>query len=91
MHQALHIFVAIDAGQKIAMDGMLELGFIHVEADLLAVHFRGQSGVGMAGQTVFIAQFVLGARRKGTGKQAQKGCLGKDFPGGFHNLEKILY
>jgi len=90
VRQALHILVAIDAGEKIAVDGMLQLGFIHKKADLLAVHFRGQSGVGVAGQTVLIAQLVLSASRKGAGKQARKGCQGKDILGGFHNFEEIL-
>ena len=53
----------------IAVDGMLQLAFIHIQADLLAVHFRGQGGVGVAGEAVLVLELVLGASRAGTHKQ----------------------
>ena len=43
MDEALYIFVAIHTGEHAAMDGMLLLAFIHIEADRLAFEIRGQS------------------------------------------------
>ncbi|MGD0831994.1 MAG: hypothetical protein ABR907_13705 [Terracidiphilus sp.] len=59
MHQTLDIRVAIDAGEEITVDGMLQLGFIHKEANLFAVGFCGQGGVRVAGEAVFIVELLL--------------------------------
>ena len=90
MDQALHILVAIHAGEHRAVNGMLQLFFIHVQADLLAVHFGGQSGVGVAGKAVFIFGLVLGVSRAGPCKQGQNERLGEDSSGNLHDLEEML-
>ena len=46
-----------DAG----MNGMLQPGLIDVQADLFAILIFGQRRVGVAGEAVFIFQFLLGA------------------------------
>ena len=66
--QALHIFVAIDATEHSAMNGMPQLVFIHIQADLAAVCIFVQSGVGVAGETVFVLQLLLAASGRGPDK-----------------------
>ena len=41
MHRTLHIRVAIHAGKHAAVNGMLQLVRIDIEADLLAIHLGG--------------------------------------------------
>jgi hypothetical protein len=48
---------------------MLQLVFVHIQADLFAIDFGSQSGVGMAGKAILVLELVLGASRKGDGKQ----------------------
>ncbi len=61
--------VAIHAGEQGTVDRMLQLVFIHVQADLLAVHVFGHGGVGVAGKTVFVRRLMLGIGRTGPDKQ----------------------
>ena len=63
VRQALHIRVAIHAGEHAAVRRMLELGAIHKQADLLAIHILGQRFVGVALKAVFILDLVLSFRR----------------------------
>ena len=71
VHQALHIGVAIDARQRQrSVNGVLQLAFIHKQADRLAVHVLGERVVAMAGEAVLIFQFVLGLN--GAGEKRQK-------------------
>lgn len=60
VHQTLYILVAIHAGKKIAVDGMLHLAFINKQANLLAVYLRCQRGIGVAGKAVFVSGLLLG-------------------------------
>jgi hypothetical protein len=69
VHQTLHILVAINTSEHIAVDRMFQLAFIHIQAGLLAVHLRGQGGVGVAGKTVLVLELMLGASRAGANKQ----------------------
>jgi cbb3-type cytochrome oxidase cytochrome c subunit len=71
MRQTLHIRMAINAGEHIAVDGMFQLPSIHKQARLLAVHFRRQGGVGVAGKAVFVLELMLGASRTGANQQRQ--------------------
>ena len=90
MRQALHILVAINASEQIAVDRMFQLAFIHIKADLLAVHLRGQGGVGVAGKAVFVLELMLGASRTGANKQRYGESLGEGFPGRGHAFEESL-
>ena len=69
MHQALHILVAIDARQHAAMDGVLEFVAIHKQTDLLAVFIIGQRGIGVAGKTICILEFMFCPRERSSRKQ----------------------
>ena len=61
MNQALYIRVTIHAGEHRGMNGMLKLGLIDIQADLLAALVLGQSRVGVASEAVFVFELVLGA------------------------------
>ncbi len=69
MDQAPYILVAINARKHAAVDGVLELVLIHIQADLLAVHFRSHGRVGVAGETIAVLELVLGVCRAGPNKQ----------------------
>ena len=60
--QPLHIRVAIHASEEIAVDRMLQLGLIDIEADLLAVDLGCQGCVGVTGKAVCILRLMLGIR-----------------------------
>jgi hypothetical protein len=61
MNQALYIRVTIHAAEHRGMNGMLKLGLIDIQADLLAALVLGQSRVGVASEAVFVFELVLGA------------------------------
>lgn len=87
--EALHVLMAIHAGEfHGAMDGLLQLLAIHVERDRLAVHVGGQRCVGMAGETVFISQFVLGASGEGRAQQKESERTEQYSAGNFHVYEE---
>jgi hypothetical protein len=69
MRQALHILMTINASKHVTVDRMFQLAFIHKQARLLAVHLRGQGGVGVAGKTIFVLKLVLSAGSPGAKKQ----------------------
>jgi len=82
--------VAIHAGKQIAVDRMLQLVFIDMQADRLAVHLFGHGGVGMAGEAVLIRGPVLGASRNGPNKQRHGKRLNEELSGRVHEFEEIL-
>ena len=63
MDEALHVLVAIDAGEHGAVDGVLQLGFIDKQALRLAVDVLSHGGVRVAGKTVRVFDLRLGMRR----------------------------
>jgi hypothetical protein len=67
--QALHILMAIHAGEQFAVDRMPQLVAIHIQAHLPAVYFRSQSGVGVASKTVRILELLSGESCRGPEKQ----------------------
>jgi len=69
MDQALDILVAINAGQDIAVDRMLQLAWVHIQANLFSIYFRCQSGVGVAGEAILVAELMLGASCTGAEEQ----------------------
>ena len=60
MGQALYVFVAIHAAEHRAVDGMLQLVFVNIQADFPAVHVFRQCRIGVTGETVFVLELVLG-------------------------------
>jgi hypothetical protein len=90
MRQALHILVAIHAGKHGAMNGMLELAFIHKQADLFALHVRGQCGVGVTGKTVSILELMFGMSRTSPDKQGQNERLSENSFARVHAYEEML-
>ena len=90
MRQALHILMTINASKHVTVDRMFQLAFIHIKADLLAVHLRGQGGVGVAGKAVFVLELMLGASCTGANKQRYGESLGEGFPGRGHAFEESL-
>jgi len=75
MDQALHILVAIHTGEHATVDGMLLLVFIHIQADRLSFELRGQSGIGVAGKTIFVLELVLGMCRTSPYKKTHEESL----------------
>jgi hypothetical protein len=88
MRQALYILVAIHAGEYATVNRMPQLAFIHIQADLPAIHLRGQGGVGVAGKAIPVLELLLGAGRRTPGKQQQAKSWGKDFLGQIHAFEQ---
>ncbi len=99
MAQFLHVLVAIDAGEHGAVDGVGELGAVDVEADRLAIVSVGQGLVGMAGEAVFIFEFVFGPRHCRRGEQREnqggrknpsdKGHTSGESFGGFNAVIRV--
>jgi len=58
MRKALHVLVAVNAGKHAAVNGVLEFGLIHEQADGLAVFLRGQASVAMAGKAIRILELL---------------------------------
>ncbi len=67
--QAFDIRVAVDAAEQPAMERVLQLVFVDVEADLLAVFISGQRGVAVTGQAIAVFQLLRGAARTAPGSQ----------------------
>jgi len=88
--QALHVLVAIDATEHSAVDGMLQLVFIHEQADLAAVRIFTQCGVGVAGETVFVFQLLLSACGRGPYKQQYEKNKCEGSSGCVHAYEEML-
>jgi hypothetical protein len=72
------------------VDRMLQLFFIDIQADRLAVYLLGHSGVGVAGKTVLIRGRVLGASRNGPNKHRHGKRLNEELSGRVHKFEEIL-
>ena len=51
------------------MDGVLELVWIDIEADLLAADILGQRRIGVANQAIAVFGLLRGVGRTGTNKQ----------------------
>ena len=89
MRQALHVFVAVHAGEFHGrVNGVLELFRVHVEREGLAVYLGGESCVTMAGETVFVFQLVLGASGEGRAQQKERQRTEQYSAGNFHAYEK---
>ncbi len=69
VHQALYILVAIHTRKHRAVNRMLQLAFVYIQADLLAIHILCQRRVGMAGEAVFTFEFVRCVSLTGQDKQ----------------------
>lgn len=69
VYESLHIFVTIDAGEHAAVYGVFELATVHEQADLFAIYFIAQGGVGVAGEAVLVGGFLLGRDRGSPKKQ----------------------
>ena len=54
MGKRLDVGVTIHAAER-TVDGSFELGFIHVQADLLPVLVFSEGGVAVAGQAILVA------------------------------------
>ena len=63
--------VAIHAGEHRPMNGIFEVIWIYMQALLLAVHFFGQSGIGVAGEAVVVGRLFCG-ERVARGKQEER-------------------
>ena len=90
MRQTLHIRVAIHAGEQAAVNRLLELGRVHVQADRLAINLLRQSGIGVAGEAVAVLELMLGMERAGPGKKRQGQRMGDDPSSRVHALEETL-
>ncbi len=66
--QAFDIGVAINAAEQPAVERMLQLVFIDIEADLLAVFVGGQRGVAVTGQTIAVFKLLRGPARASPGQ-----------------------
>lgn len=86
VRQALHVLVAIHAGEHGAVDGVLELVFVDVEADHRAVYVLGEGGIAVAGETVCVLELL---RVGGTGKKRKRQCPKKDRSSNIHILRRI--
>lgn len=56
--EGFNVGVAVDARKQRAVNGMLELRFVNVEADGLAIRVGGEGLVGVAGKAVGVLQFL---------------------------------
>jgi hypothetical protein len=88
--RGLYILMAIDAGKHAAVDGVLQLALIHIQADLLAIHLRRHRSVRVADETVAILGLLLGACRTDPNKQGQHEHTSENSASGVHDLEKML-
>ena len=89
VREALHVFVAIDASQlHRAVDRVLKLFAIDEEGNLLAVDVFGKRRVAMAGEAVFVFQFVLGTNGEGRAQQKESERTEQDSAGNFHGYEE---
>ena len=87
--KALHICVAIHAGKHAAVNGMLHLDFVHIQAGGLAVYIFCQCGVGVAGKAVRVFDLVFGASRGSPGEQTQNERWSENSTGGVHAYKKM--
>jgi hypothetical protein len=71
VNQAFHVFVAIHTGKEIAVNRVLQLAFIHIQANLLAVDLSGQGRVAVASKTLAILGLMLSTSRTRPPKQGQ--------------------
>ena len=92
MRQALHILVAIHAGEHAAVDGMLELVLVDEEADRRSVLVRaGERGVGVAGEAVRVLELLRGVCGRGPGKKKEnERTKEKNFVQRSHFEEMLL-
>ena len=58
MRKALHVLVAVHATEHAAVDRVLQLVLIRVDAHLLAVHVFRQRGIGMAGKAIGVLELL---------------------------------
>lgn len=87
--EALHVFVAVHAGELHGgVYGVLEFFGIDKERDGLAVHVGGQRRIAVAGEAVFVFQFVLGAGGEGRAQQKERERTEQDSAGNFHGMRR---
>jgi hypothetical protein len=84
MHKALYILVAVHTTEHAAVDGVLQLVFIDVDADLLAVHFLGQRCVGVAGKAIGVFELLTRACCKGPNQKQKRKDTGGSISNFFH-------
>ena len=61
VRQALHILVAVHTGEHAAVDGMLELALVNVEAEGRSILGRGgERGIGVAAEAVRVLDLLRG-------------------------------
>lgn len=88
--ETFYVLVAIHTGEQAAVNGMLEFVLIDVEADGLAVYFRGQCGIAMAGEAVGVLELLRGGWG-GAGEDENSG-EGKGGPAdGVHLLRRFRW
>ena len=89
--KAFNVFVAIHARQlHRAVNGVLQVLGIDEERNGLTVHIRTQACVAMAGETVFVFQFVLGASGESRAQQKERTRTEQYSAGNFHAYEETL-
>lgn len=89
MHQALHVFVAVHAREHAAVNGVLELALIDKEAHGRAVCvFGGESGIGVAGETVRVFELLRGKCAGGPGKNSEDERRKPEQPYRFHTSRR---
>lgn len=91
VHQALHVIVAVDAGQlHRSVYGVLKLLAIYEERDWLSIDIFGQRCLAMTGEAVLIFEFVLGANGEGRAQQKENRSTEQNPAGNFHAYEETL-
>ncbi len=91
VRQALHILVAIHAGEHAAVDGMLELALVDEEADRRSVLVRGgERGVGVAGEAVRVLELLRGVCGRGPGKKKENERANEKTSCNVHTLRRCL-
>jgi hypothetical protein len=90
MHQAFYVFVAVDAAQQLAVDGVFELILVDKKAKRLAVFVSCERAIAMAGKTIGVLQ-LLGSMCAGTpSKKRRTKCTEQQKSNRSHAYEETL-
>ncbi len=88
VRETTNVGVAVDALEHGAVNGMLELVLIDVDAHRRAVYVLSESGIGVAGEAVRILELLRGVRGGGPGKTEKNECKRRKPASKVHALRR---
>jgi len=90
MRKACYIRMTIHTREQAAVNGMLELVFVDVDADYRTVHILSERGIGVAGEAVGVLELLRGMCSGGPGKQEKDERTNKKPTCSVHSSRKRL-